>query len=309
MLVRKLVEKNERVTCLIRKTSNTEPLKKLGVTLCEGDITDRDSLKRGMRDADIVFHIAAMLVIGMPNKREMFEVNVKGTENVLEIAESLNIKKVVHCSTIGIFGDSGGKTLTEKDQPTEKWASEYERTKALAHKIALKYASKGLNVSIVMPGVIFGPDDPNFGQLIRAYIEKRIPALPKTDNSAGYVHVEDCANGIILAAEKGLKGESYILVSENLKHSELADYIEKFSGISRPKKSIGYPTAWFFALLSELSAMLTGGDAMLTREGVNQIFTLNNRFDSSKARKELGWKPEPIEKRFRETVEWYLQNR
>jgi dihydroflavonol-4-reductase len=127
--VNRLVQDGHQVTCLVRKTSDTRHLEKLGVTLAKGDVTDRQSVAQGMQGCDGVVHLAAAYSFWAPDETVYHKVNVDGQRNVMEIALEQDVSRVVDVSTIGIWGNTPIRPITENTPFGEKRSSRYFESK------------------------------------------------------------------------------------------------------------------------------------------------------------------------------------
>lgn len=212
-LVKQLVSRGHQVIALVRSPEQAPLLKALGVVLHVGDITDRESLRQPMIGVDGVFHTAAWYKIGVPGSRETaLRVNVEGTRNVFEIARQLAIPRIVYTSTVGVFGNTRGRLVDETYYARGPFLTEYDRSKWMAHyEVAIPMIGAGLPLTIVMPGLIYGPGDTSavhttLSQLLR----KRLFVTPKGVTFA-WGYVEDIARGVRQAMEVGGIGESYLL--------------------------------------------------------------------------------------------------
>lgn len=304
-LVKKLMDSGYDVMCLVRSGSDFTKLKELGAKIVVGDIRRRDSMAHPISQCDVVFHLAAWYEFGVWNTRKMFETNVVGTCNVLELALE-NKKKVVYCSTAGILGYSENSPKNESSKRSEVFTSEYERTKYLAHVEAMKFADRGLELVTVMPGAVFGPGDTSLvGYLLGRYTQGKLRYFIKMTLKFSWVHVDDIIDGFLLVEKKGKIGDAYILSDRVLTMLEFLKRAEEFTGIQPPKRLIGVRTASLIAPFSELSSKLRRRKAALSREAVVML-KHNWIWDSSKARRELGWMPKDFDMRLKDTMGWYV---
>ena len=174
-LVKALQNQGNTVVGFVRKSSDLTRIANDNVQLVYGDISDREALRTAMTDADIVFHTAAYVELGIVNEAEMERVNVEGTRAVLEVAQAVGVSKVVHCSTIGVFGDTKGKVINETFTREQKdFSSAYDRTKYQAQQLVDEFVKSGLNVVSILPSGIFGSDDPHFGPVIQQFLKRRL---------------------------------------------------------------------------------------------------------------------------------------
>ena len=184
-----------------------------------GDLSAGAAIADGLEGCDAAIHGAAIYEVGIPESehRPMYEANVLGTERVLRAALAAGTPKVVYVSTIGAFGNTHGEVVDESYQhPGKEFTSYYEQTKYEAHQIAKRLiAEEGLPCVIVQPGGVYGPDDHStIGKQITDFVAGRMPLLPFPDLGMNMVHVEDVADGILLALDKGSPGEAYVLGGE-----------------------------------------------------------------------------------------------
>ena len=144
-----------------------------------GDVTDKESMRAGMQGVDGVFHVAGWYKIVERFKGEAYNVNVKGTKNVLELMQELKIPKGVYTSTCGVNSNTRGKTVDEAYRFSGTYPTNYERTKGEAHRIAEEFIQRGLPLIIAMPAMIYGPNDTSaVRESLIAFLKGRLPAIP-----------------------------------------------------------------------------------------------------------------------------------
>ncbi|MBF2078968.1 MAG: NAD-dependent epimerase/dehydratase family protein [Synechococcales cyanobacterium T60_A2020_003] len=300
-LVKALCDRGDTVTALVRKTSNCDRLAEYPVNFIYGDITDRDALRQGMAGADVVFHAAAYVELGLVDEAKMARVNVDGTRAVLETAKELGIPKMVYCSTIGVFGDTQGKVINETFQRTQAdFSSAYDRTKYDAQKLVDQFAAGGLNVSSLLPAGILGPDDPHFGPVMKTFLKGRLKLWAGGDRITGVVHVDDLVQAMLLAAEKGQPGGWYIISSGELSTRDMFAAVGKDAGIQPPAEA---PEALvrLLGILLDPIGRLFNWQPPLSRERVHYIYDRCVRVDATKARQELGWNPRSLEQTLKDS--------
>ncbi len=208
-LARALVAQGHDVVGLVRSTSNCKRLQQLPLSISYGDICDVDALSQAMDGVDAIFHLAAMVDLGVVNETEMERVNVEGTRTVIEAAIAQPTPpKLVYCSTIGVLGDTAGTVVDETFVRQQKeFSSAYDRTKYEAQSLVDAAADRGLWVASALPSGIFGADDPHFGPVLNLFLSGRLKLWPGGDRITGIVHVEDLADVFIRIVEKGGSGE------------------------------------------------------------------------------------------------------
>lgn len=293
-VARQLVAEGHDLVALVRTPATALALKELGVELAEGDITRPDTLRGPMEGADGVFHMAAWYKVGARNRRAAYAINVDGTRNVLEAAGELGVPKVVYTSTLGVYGDTGGVAVDESYRRDGRWLSEYDRTKWLAHyEVAAPLMEAGLPLVITQPGLVHGPGDhSNVGLVLRDYLRRRLPVIPKQGGCWSFV--EDIAGGHVLAMERGAVGESYNLAGPCMYWKEVLEVAEEITGVKPPP--IVLP-AWLARVSSWLMKPIAPvlplppnyhPETLRIAAGV----TYFGRDD--KARRDLGWQPRPF---------------
>lgn len=302
-VVRKLIERGYEVHALARSERSATILRDLGATVVPGDITDTASMRDEMEGSDVVFHMAAWYKLGAPDWMQAEAINVGGTRKVLRLAHELNVPKIVYTSTVAVFGDTEGELADESYFKGGPFLSEYDRTKWLAHyKVAVPLMEKGAPIIIVMPGAVYGPGDTSFvAQMMRLFY-KGLPVLPGPETTVTYAHVEDIAEGHILAAEKGKIGETYILAGPPIPLKEMMDFWAHLTGKKAPVVRI--PAAFLrpFAPLMETIGSFVPLPSVFSGEAVRSLGT-TYMARSDKARKELGWSTRPLQTGMLETFD------
>jgi dihydroflavonol-4-reductase len=301
-LVKALQNRANTVVGLVRKSSNLTRLENLNVRLVYGDVTDRDALRSAMVDTDIVFHTAAYVELGIVNEAEMERVNVEGTRAILEVARETGVSKLVYCSTIGVFGDTQGQAVNETFQRTQKYfSSAYDRTKYQAQQLVDRAVEDGFHAVSVLPSGIFGADDPHFGPVLDLFCQGKLKVWAGGDRVTGIVHVDDLAEAMILAAEKGKPGDYYIISAGDLTLREMFAFVSQETGIPEPRE-VPKPLVRLAGNLLDPIGRLLKWQPPISRERVHYIYDRCVRVDASKARNELGWNPRSVKETLRELV-------
>jgi dihydroflavonol-4-reductase len=309
-VVIKLVERGYDVYALARSEVGAEKMRDAGAHPVPGDISDVESMRAAMAGADVVFHIAGWYKIGASDWQQAEQINVQGTRNVLELAYELGVKRIVYTSTVTVFGDTHGFMPDESYfKPGGPFLTEYDRTKWKAHyEVAVPLIKQGAPIIILQPGVVYGPDDPSLiGDLMHRFYKGQFPIFPAPEEMVTFAHVDDIAEGHILAAEKGRLGESYILAGPAMKLGEMVKLWANLLGRRGPWLSIPpifiKPFAPLFGLINRVIPLpeLFSQEAAMTLDA-----TYLGRSD--KAMVELGWRPRPLVDGMRETLSWIAQS-
>jgi len=299
-LVKALQRRGDSVVGLVRKSSNLSRLKDTEIQLFTGDITDRKALRQAMEDVDTVFHTAAFVEFGLVNASEMERVNVEGTQAVLEIAKEKHISKMVYCSTIGIYGDTKGQVVDETFERTqENFSSAYDSTKYEAQQLVDNYAVIGLPVVSVMPSGILGADDPHFGPIFKLFLQGKLKLWVGGDRITGIVHVDDLVNAMILAAEKGERGEHYIISAGEIPSREMFEIISKQTGVSTPVE-VPPPIVRLVGNVLNPIGQLLSWNPPIGKERVHYLYDRCVRVNATKARQKLGWQPRSVSQTLQE---------
>ena len=299
VLARQLREAGHEVHASVRDLNKADELKKLGVKLFKGDVTDKESMREAMTGVDGVFHVAGWYKVGTKDKIPGEKVNIQGTRNLLELMQELKIPKGVYTSTLAVNSDTRGKLVDENYHFTGKHLSEYDRTKAAAHDIAKEFIAKGLPLVIVQPGLVYGAGDTSaLRTTLIDFLNGKLPMLP-SQTAYSWGHVDDIAQGHILAMQKGKAGESYIICGEFYK---IADAFQLASQISGKKAPMTAP----YQMMKVLSVLVIPFDSVMpdsyTSEGLRIVAGITYTGDNSKAKRELGYNPRPVSEGWVETV-------
>jgi len=291
----------------------TDPLSKR-LEYVQGDVTDVDSLRKNMAGCRYVFHLAGYAKNWARDFSIYSKVNIFGMRNIFQVAKELNVERVVWTSTIVTFGPTlEGEIADETRERISECFTEYERSKVLAEKEALRWAADGFPVVIVNPTRVFGPGPLNDGNAVTSLIDDYISGRPFIFynygiNVGNYVFVNDVARGLYLAMQRGRIGERYILGSENITLQRLIQYFQEISGKNRRMIPVFRQGALFFSSLFALWAKLFGGMPRISPDWV-RTFSVDWAYHSQKAERELGYRPIAIREAVRLTCEWLLEQK
>ena len=307
-LVKRLAQTEHEVCCLIRKTSDTCELKKLGVTLITGDVVDKASTLEGMTGCDWVVHLANVYSFWEPDKRIYTKVNVEGTRNVMECALEAGVSKVVHVSSAVVYGKPADSPFTEESAVGPVRFSEYARTKYAGDQIAWELHEKqGLPLVGIYPGGVLGPGDVKAsGQYVSDLLHRRLPATVFPNSILTFVYVGDVVEAITKAAEQEDNiGEKYLIGKHQASIREINETVREISGVPLPKIALPGPLVMFNAVLLTLLANLIKKPP-LWGMSIDQIRAMREGFrcDGSKAERELGITYTPIRTALEATVTW-----
>ena len=306
-VVCKLVQRGYTVSALVRSERGAANLHAAGAQPVFGDISDRESMRAGMQGSDVVFHIAAWYKIGARHQELAERFNVGGSRNVLGLAHELGVPKIVYTSTVAVFGNTRGQVADESYRmlASEPFATEYDRTKWQAHyEVALPLIEKGAPITIVMPGAVFGPGDQSLiGKMMQAFYKGLLFVFPGPETVLSYTHVDDIAEGHILAAEKGKPGESYIITGPALSFRQIVPLWAQACG--RPAPLAFFPARLLHPLAplaQRFGEQISIWPEIFSADAI-RITGATYAAQASKAQRELGWYPRSLEEGLKETFD------
>ena len=305
LVVRRLVERGVEVEALARSEPAAAVITRLGARPLRGDITDPDVLRVVTRGADAVYHVAGAYRIGIKESEHeaMFKTNVDGTTLVLDAAVAASVPRIVYVSTLAVFGNTHGTVVDETyRRPDRDFLSYYDATKYMAHRIAVARAAEGAPLVIVMPGAVYGPGDHSeVGvQIEQARAGKyRVRAFPRLGLTMSYV--DDVSEGIVLAGERGVPGESYVLGGEVTRLGVVLEKAAVLSGRRPPRVTV--PTTAIKAArpLGPLLGRFTGVGPNL-HEAIRASDGVTYWAKSDKATADLGYAPRTLEQGLRDLL-------
>jgi nucleoside-diphosphate-sugar epimerase len=305
-VARRLRDRADDVHVLVRNLEKGRALEALGCEPVVGDLGDEAAIVAGLEGCDALIHNAAIYEVGIPasEHRAMYEANVLGTERVLRAALAAQTPKVVYVSTVGAFGNTHGEVVDESyEHPGKEFTSYYEQTKYEAHQIAERLiAEEGLPCVIVQPGGVYGPDDHSaIGQQINQFLAGRMPMIAFPELGMNMVHVEDVATGILLALDKGVPGEAYVLGGEITTMRELIATVGRVAGREPPKRAIPTPMLKAMTPVGGLVGKIMGQPPNL-RELISSADGVTFWAKHDKAIAELGYSPRGLEAGLRDTL-------
>ena len=292
LAIRLATEQGAHVRALVRQTSRTEHLQGLDIQLCQGDITDPDSLRSASDGVDVVFHTAA-IAREWGKAEEMHRVNAQGTDNVLRAAVDAGVARVVHTSSIAVYGLEPADGTDESFPFNRASGNPYADSKIAAEELAqMYYQDKGLHVTILRPAEIYGPRSGT--TTVGPVLAIRMGWMELIDGGEGlcnHVYVDNLVDAYILAAENDdVAGEGYI-ISDGI-GTPWRDFFGRYAQMAGkgPLPSITREQAMLKAAEAETKAEARGRTPALTRAAVT-LMTQKAVFGIDKARRELGYVP------------------
>ena len=314
-IVRKLLEKDLEVRCLVLPDDKIKAIEGLNCKIYRGDVTKKETLDEIFKvDSDTklyVIHCAAIVYIKSKYNPKVMEVNYDGTKNIVEKVLEKNAKLVYVNSVHAITEKPNKEKMTEiYDFDPDKVKGLYAKSKAKTAKMVLEEVKeKGLDASIVHPSGIIGPgdySDTHLTQLILDIANGSLRAFVK--GGYDFVDVRDVADGIISCCKNGKKGECYILSNRYVDVKELVNLITKATNTKKIKTILPMWIARVTAPLSEIYYKLRKEPPLYTRYSLYTL-TSNSNFSNEKAKKELGFKNRSMEETINDTVKWLRENK
>lgn len=305
-LTRALSQQGHDVFALVRKSSDLSELEGIACTLVYGDVTDRASLDKAFAGKEAIFHLAGLIAYKKADRQKMEIINVTGTQNVVDACLENNISRLIHMSSVVAVGASkDGEKPLDENSPFNLHALDlgYFETKLKAEKIVMEAVrTRNLDAVALNPSTIYGPGDAKKGSRSTQVKVARGKFPFYTKGGVSIVHVEDAVAAIIQAWHRGRSGERYILSGDNITIEQLFQMIAKAAQVPAPK--ILMPT-FVLHVIGAIGDFLSlfGFSGSLSRENA-WTATMYHWFDSSKARRELDFKPRPAEIAISESVRW-----
>ncbi|GHM99655.1 NAD-dependent dehydratase [Cytophagales bacterium WSM2-2] len=313
-LVRLLISKGIPVRASVRNINNKEPFTGLDCEVVQSDITNKQSLVNALRDVETFYAVGAVFTLWAKNpKKEIYDVNMEGTRNMVEAAAQAGVKRIVYVSSIAALNYSQLPTKESYGQNPDR-RDVYYNSKNDGEKLAFELAKKhGIELVAVLPSAMIGSEA--YGNLnvsfniIRLILNKEIPV--ETNITLNWVDVKDVAEGCYLAATKGKDGERYILANEKCMSirdtTKVAQELFPELQLTLPRpvpKSILYMVAWFM----ELGSKITGKAPQMTTKDIAMFAGLQQDFDTTKARTELGFLPKPPKEVVKNAMQYLMSN-
>jgi dihydroflavonol-4-reductase len=296
------------VRVLVRRDSDLGNLEGLKIEQAQGDLRDRDSLRRALAGCRQLYHVAAHYALWARDPSIFYDINVTGTSTLLEAARDAGVQRIVYTSTIGAIGLPAGGGLGMEQTPVSlaQMAGDYKRSKYLAEQEVLALAKAGLPVVIVNPSAPVGERDIKptpTGRMIVDFMKGRMPAYIET--GMNLIDVDDVALGHVLAMERGRIGERYILGNKNLMLREIFEMLSRLTGVPAPTIKLprlailplAYVNTW-------IADYVTHRPPRIPLEGVKMAkYTMH--YDCSKAVRELGLPQPPVDIALEKAVRWF----
>jgi dihydroflavonol-4-reductase len=305
-LARRLVQCGDEVRALVRAPESHQDLKDDGIGLVEGDLRDGTALERAVSGVEVIYHVAAVYRQAGIGTETYRAVNATAVRDLVTRAAAAGVRRVVHCSTVGVHGDVENPPANE-DAPLRP-GDIYQVTKLEGERLAREAGTQlGIEVTIVRPTGIYGPGDRRLLKLFRGVARRRFVTLGKGGIYYHLTYIDDLVEGFRLCAtHPRAAGRTYILAGgEVTTLNELVGLVAEGAGVSQPSCHLPVWPFWLAGALCEAVCVPLRIEPPLYRRRVD-FFTKSRAFDISRARDEIGYAPRVgLREGITRTLEWY----
>jgi dihydroflavonol-4-reductase len=306
-VTRQLVTDGREVRVMVRPNANTIGIDDLRVTRLVGDIWDNDTLREAMRGVDDVYYCVVDTRGWLRDPAPLFRTNVDGTRNVLDVAKAADLRKFVFTSSYVTVGRRRGHRASEDDLIVDRGLTPYVRSRVQAENIVLQYAREhGLPAVAMCVSTTYGSGDwgrTPHGAIIAGAAFAKLPFVMGGIELEA-VGVDDAARAMILAAGRGRVGQRYLISEKMISNAEVVRIAAVAAGVPPPTKSIPLPVSYALATAGSIKAKLRGTDERLSLDSL-RLMRAEAPVDHSKAIRELGWEPRPVEDSIREAARFW----
>jgi dihydroflavonol-4-reductase len=307
-VVRALIRRDESVRVLVRPTSDRRNISDLGLKVATGDLCNPGSLVRALEGCRVLYHVAADYRLWIPRPEEIYRINVDGTVALVRAAVNAGVERIVYTSSVAALGLNENGDPADETTPVSitDMVGHYKRSKFMAEE-EVRNLVQDLNapVVIVNPSTPVGPRDVKptpTGRMVLDAAAGKMPAY--VDTALNIVHVDDVAEGHLLACDRGSIGERYILGGHNMTLREILSAIAGLLGRRAPRLRLPHNLVLPIAHGAELIARLTSKEPFVTVDGV-KLAKKQMLFSSRKAKHELGYQARPALMAFEDAIDWF----
>jgi dihydroflavonol-4-reductase len=309
-VLRALTGRGFELRALARANSPRDNFEGVDCEIVEGDMRDPCAMERALAGVHRLYHVAADYRLWARNPEDIVRANVEGTRAVMQAALESGVGRIVYTSSVATLRAADAATSVDETAPLDEGegVGAYKRGKVLAERLVERLiAERGLPAVIVNPSTPIGPRDIKptpTGRIVVEAANGRIPAF--VDTGLNLVHVDDVARGHVLAMEKGVIGERYILGGQNVSLREMLAEIAALTRrraptVNLPRRPL-YPLAW----AAEAVAQITGKEPFVTRDAL-KMASHHMFFTSAKAERDLGYTARPYREALADAIAWFRQ--
>lgn len=310
-VTRQLVADGQDVRVMVRAGANTVGIDDLDVTRFIGDIWDDAVLREAMTGCDVVYYCVVDTRGWLKDPAPLFRTNVEGTRNVLQIAKDAGLQRFIFTSSYVTVGRKRGRMATEDDVIEDRRLTPYVRSRVQAENLVMQYVrDHGLPAVAMCVSTTYGAGDwgrTPHGAIIAGAAFGKLPFV-MSGIELEAVGIDDAARALVLAAQKGRVGERYLISEKMISNAEVVRIAADAVGVPPPAKSLPLAMSWAFAVLGSAKARLTGTDEQLSI-GSLRLMRAEAPVDCTKAKRELGWQPGPVEDSIREAATFWVRLR
>jgi len=311
-VARRLLARGEKVRVLARAAGDRRNLEGLDLEIVEGDLRDPAARRAAVQGIQSLYHVAADYRLWVPDPAAMFSTNVEATTDLLRLAADAGASRVVYTSSVATLGIPKDGSYATEDTPITlaDMVGPYKQSKYLAEEAVRKLvAEEGLPVVIVNPTAPVGPRDVKPTPTGRTVIEAAAGRMPAyVDTGLNLVHVDDCAEGHLLAHDKGVIGQRYILGGENLTLQQILQRIAVLTGGKAPTIKVPHSAILPIAYVAEFVAKtFKTGEPFVTVDGIN-LARKRMFFTHDKAARELGYRARPTDEGLIDAIAWFRRH-
>lgn len=307
VLVRELMKQNKQVRIITQSGEKPSCLKDFPLEVYKGDVRDAAAVNEAVKGVEIVYHLASIISISSFESPELWEVNVQGTQNIIDACLQHGVKRLVYTSSIHALPDRPKNEIIteESDFNPENLMGAYSRTKAAATRRVLDATQKGLDTVVCFPTAVVGIEDyrgSEAGKMMQDYLSNRLKFY--ISGEYNFVDVRDVVQGILAACEKGRKGEGYLLSGYTLTLNDLFDILLQHSStMKKPAFRIPIPLAIGAAWIVERFCKIFKIKPFFTVYAI-KVLQSNANVSYEKAQKELDYNPRSISDSIKDLVVW-----
>jgi len=302
-LAKRLVARGDEVVALARSAESAGALEGIGAAVVRGDVLDEAGMAEGMAGCAVAYHVAGVNTMCPTDPAELIHVNVRGAEAAVRAAARAGVDRVVLTSSAAALGEAEGTVGSETSPHRGSYLSVYERSKHEGELAAFAAAAiTGIPLVSVNPSSVQGPGRAGgTGRILIAYLNGRLRGF--VDTTLSLVDIDDCVEAHVLAAQKGVPGERYVISGATISARKALEIVTEVSGVHRDVRILPPAVAKVAGTAVEGVFKLRGRKPPFCREMVRTLLH-GHRYDGSKAARELGLAYTPVEETFRRTIEW-----
>ena len=307
-VARALADQGADLRLLVRSTSRMDNIADLQADRVTGDLREPESLKKSMSGCEFVFHVAADYRLWVRDPDEMYRANVEGTRAIISAAQETRVRRVIYTSSVATMGFTKEGHVADENSPVSlsDMVGHYKRSKFMAEQVALEAGKSGANVVVVNPTTPIGEMDIKptpTGRIIVDFLNRKFPAY--VDTGLNLADANEVARGHLLAMEKAVPGERYILGGEDLTLKQILDKLSALTGLPSPTMRVPHAVAMGFAVFDQfITGTLRGKEPRATVDAVKmgrkKMFA-----SSAKAQRELGYQVLPVQDALRRAINWF----